>query len=218
MNKKELSLEDIMGMEQRYRAAFINSLGGFKSVALIGTRNAEGQTNLAIFNSLFHLGANPPLFGFVVRPDSVERHTLANILATGQYTVNHIRPDFYRQAHQTSARYAGSTSEFEAVGLTAQYKAGWQAPFVAESEVQIAAELVRRVDIAENGAIILIGKIQFVSIPTQCLQPDGYIDLECAGTVACSGLDSYHTTARLARLTYAKPDTEPSDISMTYGG
>lgn len=218
MNKKELSIDDIMGMEQRYRAAFINSLGGFKSVALVGTRSANGQANLAIFNSLFHLGANPPLFGLVVRPDSVERHTLANILETGQFTVNHIRPDFYRQAHQTSARYGADASEFEAVGLTELYRNGWQAPFVAESEVQIAAELVRRVDIAENGAIILVCKIQFVSVPEQCLQPDGYIDLERAGTVTCTGLDSYHTTNRLARLSYAKPDIEPTEIAITNGG
>ncbi|MFN6039875.1 MAG: flavin oxidoreductase, partial [Bacteroidota bacterium] len=76
---KEFNLQDILSFEQRYRATFINSIGGFKSVALIGTKNSSGQTNLAIFNSLVHIGANPPLLGFIVRPDSVERHTLENI-------------------------------------------------------------------------------------------------------------------------------------------
>ncbi|MEO6901676.1 MAG: flavin reductase, partial [Bacteroidia bacterium] len=111
---KEFKLNDILTLENRYRATFINSLGGFKSLALIGTRNGEGISNLAIFNSLFHIGANPPLFGFIVRPDSVERHTLSNILETGEFTVNHVREDFFEQAHQTSARYSNNVSEFEA--------------------------------------------------------------------------------------------------------
>jgi flavin reductase (DIM6/NTAB) family NADH-FMN oxidoreductase RutF len=88
---KEFNLTDILAFEQRFRAMFINSLGGFKSLALIGTRSREGNTNLAVFNSLFHIGTNPPLFGLIVRPDSVDRHTLSNILETGEFTVNHVR-------------------------------------------------------------------------------------------------------------------------------
>jgi hypothetical protein len=35
---------------------------------------------------------------------------------------------------------------------------------------------------------------------------DGFIDLEKANTITCSGLDSYHKTIQLDRLSYAKPD------------
>lgn len=84
-------------------------------------KNKTGQTNLAIFNSLVHIGANPPLIGFVVRPDSAERHTLNNILETGFYTINHINENIYKQAHQTSARYPEEISEFAATGLNEQY-------------------------------------------------------------------------------------------------
>ncbi len=108
----EFTYDDIMRLEQRYRAMFINSIGGFKSVVLIGSKNKAGQTNLAIFNSLFHVGANPPLVGFIIRPDSVERHTLRNILETGVFTINHIHESFFIQAHQTSARYPKEISEF----------------------------------------------------------------------------------------------------------
>ncbi len=51
--------QDLLAMETRYRAALINSLGGFKSVVLIGTANSGGQTNLTIFSSFFHLGQTP---------------------------------------------------------------------------------------------------------------------------------------------------------------
>lgn len=105
-SQRYLSFVDLMGLEQRYRAAFVNSLTGFKSVCLIGTINENRQTNLAIFNSLIHIGANPPYIGFISRPDSVDRHTLSNIMETGYYTINHINETIYHQAHQTSARYS----------------------------------------------------------------------------------------------------------------
>lgn len=202
--EQHFSISDILNFEQRYRATFINSLGGFKSLVLIGSMNEKGQTNLAVFNSFFHLGASPPLFGFIVRPDSAERHTLTNILSNKEFTVNHVNESFYEQAHQTSARYPGDVSEFNATGLTTEYNNDFKAPFVAESAIKIGAQFERRVDINENGTILIIAKIVSVTLPENCLANDGYINLEKAGTLTCSGLDSYHKTTRIARLTYAK--------------
>lgn len=195
----------LMEMEQRKRAQLINSVGGFKSVCLIGTTDKEGQTNLAIFSSIVHIGANPPLISFIIRPDSVERHTLSNILETGVYTINHINRDIYRQAHQTSARYPKTVSEFDVTGLTKEFKEDWLAPFVQESAVQLAVEYKERIDLAINNTILLIGQINRVYFPEDCLSEDGYLDIEKSGTITCSGLDSYHTTGRLERLPYAKP-------------
>ena len=199
-------------MDQRYRAAFINSLGGFKSVALIGTVDPEGRQNLAIFNSIFHLGANPPLFGFIVRPDVSERHTLSNIEQTLCYTVNHLHEGIYKQAHQSSARYPKEHSEFEAVGLTPIFEDGFRAPFVAESHLRFAMELREKIPLEINGTTLIIGQIVSVHLPDGVVMEDGFIDLERAGTLACSGLDSYHQTKRLARLSYAKPDTLPREL------
>jgi len=77
---REFLNEDLENLEKMFRATFMNSLGGFKSVVLLGTCNSQGQENLAIFNSLFHIGANPALCGIIVRPSEVPRHTLNNIL------------------------------------------------------------------------------------------------------------------------------------------
>ena len=200
-----LDLVQLMEMEQRKRAQFINSISGFRSVALIGTTDPNGQTNLAIFSSIVHIGSNPPLLSFIMRPDSVERHTLTNILETGFYTINHINADMYEKAHQTSARYPKSVSEFEATGLTPSFKNDFVAPFVAESNIQIGMEFKERLDISINQTSMIIGEIKFVHIPTNCLLDDGFIDIEKAGSITSAGLDSYHTTQVLKRLEYAKP-------------
>ena len=100
MKLKQFTLFDLESMEQRFRTNFINSISGFKSVALIGTTDSKSQTNLAIFSSIIHIGANPPLLGFVVRPDSVERHTLENILETKEYTINFINEAIFKSLTQ----------------------------------------------------------------------------------------------------------------------
>lgn len=204
--------EDIMAMETRFRANFINSLTGFKSLGLIGTKSAKNQTNLAIFNSLVHLGAHPPYIAFVVRPDSVERHTLANILETGFYTINHVNFGNYKQAHQTSARYPKEISEFDATGLEYEYKADFYAPFVKTSVVQLGVQFKERINIALNNTILLIGEIRLVFYPESGLSADGYIDIEKSGSLCGSGLDTYHSTNRLNRLAYAKPGSLPQTM------
>lgn len=212
MITKAIHSSDLAGMEQRYRAACINSLGGFKSIQLVGSKSKDGQSNLAIFNSIVHLGANPPLIGMIVRPDSVERHTYENILATGFYTLNHIHEEMYVRAHQTSARYPRNESEFIQCGLNEEYKDGFYAPYVQESKVQIGVALRDKIHIPLNKTILVVGEIVSVYLPESALQADGFIDLEKAGTLAGSGLDSYHRTSVLNRLSYAKPGSDPSPL------
>lgn len=181
-------------------------------MCLIGTKNKEGHSNLATFSSVVHLGANPPLIGFVQRPDAVERHTYENILETSSYTINHIHEGFYENAHQASARYPRELSEFDAVHLTEEYKNDFFAPFVRESYIQLGMEFRQKIDLSINGTIFIIGEIKHVYFPADCLQEDGFLDLEKANTITCSGLDSYHTTNRLSRLSYAKPEKWPSKL------
>lgn len=199
------SNNDIISLEKRYRATFVNSLGGFKSAALIGTKSDNNQTNLAIFSSIVHIGADPALIGFVVRPDVSERHTMKNIIENKFYTINHINESIFKQAHQTSARYKSDISEFKATQLTEEYKNNFFTPFVKESHVQLAMEFKEKIDFTINGTTFIIGEIKAVYFPVECLQEDGFLDLELANTITCSGLDSYHNTKKLDRLPYAKP-------------
>jgi flavin reductase (DIM6/NTAB) family NADH-FMN oxidoreductase RutF len=199
-------------MERFYRANLINSLSGFKSLNLVGTVNKTGQANLAIFSQVFHIGANPPLIGILFRPDVGERHTLHNLLDTGYFTLNHVQESFYRQAHQTSARY--QDSEFEACGFTPLYSAVLPAPYVAEAAIRIGLQFKERTDIRLNGTILIIGEVQEVTFPADCLAEDGYLDIEKAGSITASGLDGYHTTQSLARLAYAKPDLPVRELNQ----
>jgi flavin reductase (DIM6/NTAB) family NADH-FMN oxidoreductase RutF len=202
--------ENIPKFEKFYRAALINSITGFKSASLIGTVSSKGTANLAIFNSVIHVGANPPLMGFLMRPVSVERHTYKNIKETGSFTINHINKEIYKQAHQTSARYDKEISEFDACGLTTEYTEKTNAPYVKESKIKIALKFVEEQEIKFNGTIFIVGEIVEIILSDDIIEDDGYADIEAAETITISGLDGYHETKRIARLPYAKPGSNLS--------
>lgn len=204
------SVDNFDKLDKFFRRNLINSVTGFKSLNLVGTQNNNGLTNLAPFSQVFHIGASPAYIGLLIRPDSVERHTLDNIEFTKFYTLNHVLSSFYKQAHQSSARY--QVSEFEATGLTPEYSSLLPAPYVKEANIKIGLQFEERNDIRLNGTILIIGSIQELFVPDDCIGEDGMIDLEKAGTITCSGLDTYHTTQKLARLSYAKPDKDLFEI------
>ena len=201
-------------MPDRVRAMFINSLSGFKSANLIATANEQGQTNLAMFSSVVHLGASPALIGFVMRPDNGQRHTLNNIIETGYYTINQVSTEFYRQAHQTSARYLKEQSEFDETHLTPLYIKGLSVPFVEKSKLKYAVKLQQIVPISSNNTQFIIGEIVHVICEDVVIQEDGYIDIASLGSVSISGLDAYHNSLSLGRLNYAKPDVKLEDYKL----
>ena len=197
--------DDIEQFEQRYRTAFVNSLAGFRQAVLIGTKSVDGDTNLAIFNSLIHLGANPALFGLINRPDSVERHTLQNIIDTKEYTLNYVGAVYYKKAHQTSARYEKVISEFDEIGFKEIYHPFCKAPFVEEAIVKIAMKLEDIIPIPLNGTVLIIGSIVQVEMDASMISPDGFVELSEAEILISQGLDAYFVSKKLGRLPYAKP-------------
>ena len=200
----------IAGFDKRYRANFINSITGFKSVALIGTTHPNGMHNLAIFSQIIHVGANPPLIGILFRPHTVARHTLENIHETGFFTINHITQEFVVEAHHTSARW--ESSEFKACGLTPHINDSLPAPYVQEATLRIGCKFEEKLFVEANQTEFVIGQIQEVHLPHDFVSEDGFVDLELAGTLCASGLDSYHKTKKVGRYAYAKPDKVPEKI------
>lgn len=210
---KSLSLADIEKLEQRYRAALINSITGLKSANLVGTQSSSGLSNLAIFSSCVHLGSSPALIGIISRPATTQRDSFENIKETGFFTINHVNRDIFKKAHQTSARYPKEVCEFNEVGLTKEYLNDFKAPFVKESHIKFALELVEIIPISINKTELVIGKVNHLYFPEDCLTSRGHLNIEKAHTVAVSGLDHYHETHSLASLSYAKPNQEIKVIS-----
>ncbi len=207
-----ISSLSIQSWERFYRANFINSLTGFKSLSLIGTVNSKGQTNLGVFSSIVHIGSDPALVGYINRPTKAAPHTLANIQATGVYTINHVHPTFLERAHQSSAKYPEQVSEFEEVGLTPEFLENMKAPFVKESRVKYALSLKEIIPITLNNTFLVIGEIQHVKLEDDILLEDGFLSLDKAASLCSNGIDGYYSTQLIDRYEYAKPGVDPKKL------
>ena len=195
---------DIDAMDKRYRAALVNSLSGFKGANMLGTADSQGHTNLALISSAIHVGSAPPLLGHLMRPHTVPRHTLENILSTGEYTLNAVSQALVERAHASSARFPREVSEFNAAGLDAAYGTKLRAPYVAESPLQVGLRLVEHHTLASNGCVMVIGEIVELRLSRDVRAEDGHLDLAQLGIVAISGLDEYLVPHTLGRQPYAK--------------
>ncbi len=207
---KHFTKNDFSELGKIERSNLINSVGGYKSANLIGTISESKQTNLAIFSSVVHIGANPPLLGFIQRPTGeVERHTHENIRATGVFTINHIHESFIERAHYTSAKFDRNVSEFEACGLTEEYSENFAAPFVEESKIKIGLKFVEEIPIKLNGTILIIGEIHHLFIPENAQLENGNIDLNIIEDICISSLDTYHKVTQIAQFPFARPNELP---------
>ena len=65
-----------------------------------------------------------------------------------------------------------------------------------------------------NGTLLVIGEITNIICDKAAIKNDGYIDIESLNTIMVSGLDSYHTSKRLSRLSYAKPGKQQMTLSL----
>jgi flavin reductase (DIM6/NTAB) family NADH-FMN oxidoreductase RutF len=157
-----------------------------------------------------HIGSNPPLLGFILRPETeVRRDTFSNILETNCFTVNHVHQSFVQKAHYTSAKFEAEISEFEACSLTEQYIDGFRAPFVQESEVKIGLEFVEQIPIPINGTSLIIGRITWVMIADGVVDDEGQLDLSKVDDVGISGLNTYYAIKKIAKFPYARAGQLP---------
>jgi flavin reductase (DIM6/NTAB) family NADH-FMN oxidoreductase RutF len=205
-----ISTENLEAMAKLPRVQLATSLPGPKPICLVGTRSTTGVSNLAPFSSVTHLGSNPILLGMVTRPDTVDRHTLKNILMMREWSLNHVTSEILEKAHQCSARYPSEISEFKATGLTETHHPNFEAPFVTESPLHIGLTLEEIIDIPSNNTKLIVGRVKFINLPTHTLDEDGSLDLPKLGTVASTALDTYFSIHKIARLPYAKANPASS--------
>lgn len=201
--------EQISQLDRITRLKLINSVTGIKPANLIGTVNNKGNTNLAVFSSIVHLGSDPAILGFISRPRTKDvGHTYRNIKDNGCYTINHIHPEFAKNAHYTSAKFAEDVSEFDSCNLSEEYISDFKAPFVKESSFKIGMRFKEAIDIKINGTVLVIGEIEHLILPDTVIV-ENEINLEATNGVGISGLNSYYSLKKIDSYPYARVDEVP---------
>jgi len=184
----------------------INGCTGYKSANLLVTKSKDNVTNVAIFSSITHLGSEPALLGFILRPTTVQRNTYQNIKENLYFTVNHVTAAMISDAHHTSASYDEFISEFDKTNLEEEYVDDIAIPFVKGSPVQLLCKYVNEYEIIENGTIHLIASIEQINVAENIIQKENWLRLDLENVVTVSGLDAYCLPKVIDRFDYARPN------------
>ena len=208
---KHFTKSNIKDLEKVKRLNIINSITGIKPGNLIGTISKEKITNLAIFSSVIHLGSNPALLGFILRPqERVRRDTYNNILENGSYTINHLPKNLTLNGHYTSAKFDEDISEFEMCKIEEEFIDDFYAPFVKESNLKLGMELKEVIPIKSNESTLVVGEVKQIYTKKEYLKDDFMFDLEKANSVAIGGLNEYFTISNFAKFPHVTLDNFPN--------
>ncbi|MDD2987225.1 flavin reductase [Flavobacterium sp.] len=197
---------DFQNLAKIPKINLINGCTGYKSANLIVTKSKENATNVAIFSSITHLGSDPALLGFILRPTTVQRNTYRNIQENLYFTVNHVTKGMISDAHHTSASYDEFTSEFDKTNLEEEYLHHISIPFVKGSPIQLLCKYVNEYEIKENGTIHIIASIEQINVAENIIQKENWLRLDLGDIVTVNGLDTYCLPKVIDRFEYARPN------------
>lgn len=153
-----------------------------RPIAFVSTISADGVPNLAPFSFFNAVGSNPPavMFSPCTKADGIDKDTIHNLHAVGEFVVNVVTYDIRDAMNQASYAYAPEVNEFEAAGFSPIESRFIAPPRVAESPVQFECRLIQIVPVGDGpySANICIGEILCFHVAREVLLDDGTADVE----------------------------------------
>lgn len=194
-----------------------------RPIAFAGTIDVEGRPNLSPFSFFNAFGANPPVVAFspaLRGSDGSPKHTLLNVLATGEFTISAVTYAMAEQVSLASGDFPAGADEFLKAGFT-KLQSQKISPFgVAESPFVMECRLLHHVPIGNGpaSANLLVGEVVMFHIKESVF--DGkYPDADRLDLVARMGGPLYCRASGDAVFTLPKPshagigfDALPEDV------
>lgn len=128
-----------------------------RPIALISTRSANGVANCAPFSYFNAMCEDPMLIivSFNTRTDGKMKHSLANLLRTGEFVVNLVDEHIANGMHLSSAEFPEEVSEFKEAGFSEAPCRFVAHPRIAEAPASFECRLFRRIDVGPARDLIL---------------------------------------------------------------
>lgn len=174
-----------------------------RPIAWVGSQDADGVANLAPFSYFNAVCNHPPMIAISMTiRDGKPKDSLANIMATGVFTLNLVSRDLAEQMNTSAAEVGPEVDEFQLAGLTKIAGDRVNAPRVGESRwsAECALDRVITLGTAPRQSGLVLGEIVRFHIEERLL--DGTrIDQEGLDAVARMGGPTYSDTRRRFDIT-----------------
>lgn len=107
------------GLRPRDVYRLMTSLVAPRPIAWVSTLDEQGRTNLAPFSYFQAVCSAPPTIVLAIsqRGNGSHKDTLANVLATGELTINHVSHALAEPMNASSVDLPHEISEWQAVGI-----------------------------------------------------------------------------------------------------
>ena len=142
-----------------------------RPIGWIGTRSADGVTNLAPYSFFNAVAASPPTF--VIGPSNTgRRDTLDNILATKEFTVNVVSERTVEAMNRSAGSFPAGESEFEICDLQEVAAETVDAPLVGEAIANFECRCIQTVDLGDN--TLVIGEATRIHVASRLIDDEGH--------------------------------------------
>ncbi len=167
-----------------------------RPIAWVSTVDPDGNINLAPFSFFTVASVNPPILCFspLLKEDSIEKDTLANINQTREFVVNIVSYGLAQTMNRTSAPYPSDVNEFDVAGVTPKQSTFVEPPCVADSLVNFECKLQQIIPFGSEpmaGSLIL-GKVCNIHIQPEIVR-NGEVDNEALDAIGRLGGNMYTT-------------------------
>lgn len=139
-------------------------------LAMITTVDGQGRVNAGAYGTCTRVCHNPVYIAFTA---GMTKHTAANVLETGQFTVNLPKHDrtILEKVCVVSLPFERGVNEIERAGLTALPGKIVAPPRIAECPRHFECQVEWTQE--WSGRLMICGKVMAVSVDSDCLYPDG---------------------------------------------
>ncbi|MDJ0497581.1 MAG: flavin reductase family protein [Acidimicrobiia bacterium] len=168
MERTSFDMQELGGTD-RYK--LLTGLIIPRPIGWVGTVAVDGTRNLAPYSYFNAVAATPPTVIFSTgRPQARIKDSLANVIATGEFTLSIVDESLVDAMHSTATTYAPDIDEFAETKLTATRGDVVTAPYVAEAKAALECRVMQIVDLGDPAsASVVFGDVLRIHVANDVL-------------------------------------------------
>ncbi|MFA5123454.1 flavin reductase family protein [Zavarzinia sp.] len=172
-----------------------------RPIAWVTTLDAQGRINAAPFSFFNVLSSEPPIvaLGIGQRDDGTAKDSAANIMASGEFTVNIVSNVLVEAMTVTAITFPPGTDELAEAGLTPAPGFKVACPYIKEARAALECRLFQTVPLP-GGRDIILGEVVAAHIDNAVIDDKMHIDPHALDAVGRMGGNAYATTRQLFDL------------------
>jgi len=158
MNGKRVFEVETLDVTDRYK--LMTGLIVPRPIGWIGSRDPAGNDNVAPFSFFNMVSGSPPTLLFTTGMSVRVKDTLANVRATGVFTVSVVSEEMATAMNLTSADHPAEVDEFDAAGISKIEGDVVAAPMVADAKANFECEVTFIHEVGDGpSASVVFGQV-----------------------------------------------------------